>query len=103
MTPVLLCWFANVGDIPAIRELIQLGVDLNLKDQYNGNRTALHLASSTGNHHVIRLLIENKAELVKDDRRETAFQYAIRAENLECIKLLRRRFGPAHIDGLDRR
>jgi hypothetical protein len=32
MTPVLLCWFANVGDISAIRELIQLGVDLNLKD-----------------------------------------------------------------------
>jgi hypothetical protein len=32
MTPVLLCWFSNVGDISAIRELIQLGVDLNLKD-----------------------------------------------------------------------
>jgi hypothetical protein len=73
MTPVLLCWFANVGDIPAIRELIQLGVELNMKDQYNGNRTALHLAASAGNTHVIRLLIENKVELVQDDRRETAF------------------------------
>jgi ankyrin repeat protein len=103
MTPVLLCWFANVGDIPAIRELIQLGVELNMKDQFNGNRTALHLAASTGNTHVIRLLIENKVELVQDDRRETAFQYAIRAENLEVIKLLRRKYGPSQIDSMDRR
>jgi len=50
----------------------------------------MHMAASTGNHHVIRLLIENKAELIQDDRRESPFHHAIRAENLECIKLMRR-------------
>ena len=48
-------------------------------------------------------LIENKVELVQDDRRETAFQYAIRADNLEVIKMLRRKYGPAQIDSMDRR
>ena len=73
MTPVLLCWFANISDVHSIRDLIQLGVDLNVKDSYNGNRTALHLAASTGNHYMLRLLLDNKAELAMDERRETAF------------------------------
>jgi hypothetical protein len=46
---------------------------LNVKDSYNGNRTALHLAASTGNHYMLRLLLDNKAELAMDERRETAF------------------------------
>jgi hypothetical protein len=32
LTPVLLCWYASVGDIKSLKELIDLGVDLNLHD-----------------------------------------------------------------------
>jgi hypothetical protein len=30
LTPVLLCWYASIGDVKQLKELIDLGVDLNL-------------------------------------------------------------------------
>ena len=59
--------------------------------------------ATTCNTHVIRLLIENKAELVQDDWRESAFQYIIRADKLKEIKMLRQKYGRSQIDSMDRR
>jgi hypothetical protein len=46
----------------------------------------------------MKMLIENKAMLKYDDRGESAFEYAIKADSLECIKILRRHFGPEKVD-----
>ena len=44
LIPVLLCWYASIGDTKTLKEFIELGVDLNLGDY--DNRTALHLAAA---------------------------------------------------------
>jgi ankyrin repeat protein len=44
LLPVLLCWYASIGDNKSLKELIELGVDLNLSDY--DNRTCLHLAAA---------------------------------------------------------
>ena len=71
MTPVLLCWYASIGDIQSIKEMIKLGVDLNIGDY--DKRTALHLAAGNGELEVLKLLIDNKADLGYDFRKESAF------------------------------
>lgn len=54
LTPVLLCWYASVGDVKQLKELIELGVDLNLQDY--DYRTALHLAVAENQVKTIELL-----------------------------------------------
>lgn len=51
--------------------MIKLGVDLNIGDY--DKRTALHLAAGNGELEVLKLLIDNKADLGYDFRKESAF------------------------------
>jgi glutaminase len=44
--PVLMCWYAFIGDVESLEYLLELGLDINESD-YDG-RTALHLAAAGG-------------------------------------------------------
>jgi glutaminase len=90
LTPVLLCWYASVGDLSSLKELIDLGVDLNLHDY--DKRTALHLASAENQHQIIDLLCLHEVELKMDYRGETAFHDAIRADSLLTVRRLKAKF-----------
>ena len=71
LTPVLLCWYASIGDVKSLKELIDLGVDLNLQDY--DKRSALHLAVAENQGKVLDLLIFHNVELRHDHRGATAF------------------------------
>ena len=79
ITPVLLCWYASIGDVKSLKELIDLGVDLNLEDY--DKRTALHLAVAECQNKVLDLLCIHNVNLKHDLRGETAFFDAIRSDN----------------------
>ena len=54
-------------DVEIIRELIELGIDVNAVPDGDLNRTALHTAVSKGNHETIELLLDNGANLFAID------------------------------------
>lgn len=51
---------ASYGDFSSVKELVNLGVDINAKGDCD--RTALHEAASRGSYDVVQLLLENGAE-----------------------------------------
>ena len=53
-------WLAD-NDVKGVEMLLEGGCSVNAADY--DKRTALHLASSTGNSHVVSVLIEHKADL----------------------------------------
>ena len=95
LTPVLLCWYASVGDVKQLKELIELGVDLNLQDY--DQRTAMHLAVAENQIKTIELLQFHNARMKNDHRGETPFNDAIRAENTEIIAMLKAKYGKADV------
>ena len=50
------------GDIKTIKSGLSSGVDINSQDPKNGY-TALHLASSNDHKDIVKLLVENAAEI----------------------------------------
>lgn len=58
---------ASKGDVAAIQNLLDQGMLVDEAD-YDG-RTALHLAASEGHTSVVKLLLENKADVNPIDRR----------------------------------
>ena len=99
LTPVLLCWYASIGDLTSLKELIELGVDLNLKDY--DNRSALHLAAAEDQIKVLDLLCIHNVEIFPDKRGECPFFDAIRSESFEAMMQLKHKFGQADISRLN--
>lgn len=95
LAPVLLCWYASIGDVDSLKELINLGVDINLQDY--DNRSAIHLAAGENQFKILELLFIHNAQLKHDIKGETAMYDAIRADSLKTIKLLRAKYGAADI------
>jgi ankyrin repeat protein len=60
-------FLASKGDVAAIQNLLDQGMLVDEAD-YDG-RTALHLAASEGHASVVKLLLENKADVNPIDRR----------------------------------
>ena len=56
---------ANEGDLEAIKELIDSGVDVNFHDA--DNRTALHIAACQGCTEIVDLLLRRGAEIDPKD------------------------------------
>lgn len=63
---VRLMYSANEGNLDAIRELLDSGIDVNFRDI--DNRTALHVAACQGNADVVALLLDKGAQVDTRDR-----------------------------------
>jgi ankyrin repeat protein len=82
----LLAEFAGVGNTDGVRQLLDLGVDVNAQydgDPYFGvakNSTALHVAAWRANHSTVRLLVERGAKVdARDGDGRTPLALAVRA------------------------
>lgn len=63
---IRLMYSANEGDIEGIKELLDLGTNVNFRDI--DERTALHVAACQGYSDVVKLLLDNGAEIDPKDR-----------------------------------
>ncbi|GMP88715.1 hypothetical protein CsSME_00040598 [Camellia sinensis var. sinensis] len=62
---VRLMYLANEGDLEEIKELLELGTDVNHRDI--DDRTALHVAACHGSTDVVEFLLNNGAEIDPKD------------------------------------
>ncbi|XP_048434394.1 integrin-linked protein kinase 1-like isoform X3 [Pyrus x bretschneideri] len=84
---VRLLYMANEGDLDAIRELLDSGIDVNFTDI--DGRTALHVAACQGQTDVVQLLLQKGADVDPRDRwGSTPFADAMYYKNDDVIKLL---------------
>jgi len=80
-TPVIYAISANRLDV--VRLLINLGADINARDQFQ--RTALHYAVASNRSAIVQLLIQNKAILVADAEGKTPLDLAMRDAHSQSL------------------
>lgn len=79
---------ASRNNISRVKQLLQIGVDINKKEDKTGY-TALIYAARNGNRDIVQLLIENKADLnIVDNEGNTALMCTIYYSCDEIAKLL---------------
>ncbi len=78
---------AYYGNLPAVRALLESGVDANKSLTTKGRTTALRLAAANGDVATVKLLIEKVADLnmVHLSTGETALYVAAEQYNLVCV------------------
>lgn len=59
-------YLTNEGDLDGIKELLDSGTDVNFRDI--DDRTALHVAACQGSSDVVKVLLENGAQVNPQDR-----------------------------------
>nr|CAG4709126.1 unnamed protein product [Naegleria fowleri] len=80
------CW----NQVEAAKLLLKHGANVNAQDQNNG-WTALHLACKKNSVEMVKLLVENKAELnitTRDELKQTPLHLAAHLSSLEIVKCL---------------
>jgi len=83
-----LCNKAAEGHLDGVRHLLECRASVNAV-MYD-LRTALHLSASEGHEHVVRFLLQNKADPTLTDRwGGTALQDAVRGGHSSCAQTLR--------------
>jgi ankyrin repeat protein len=89
LTPALLCFFAQRGDMRALDALIAQGADVDATD-YDG-RSAAHLAAAEGHSALLHYLIHTHGASVtlRDAKGGTCFNDAVRSRDERCIALVR--------------
>jgi len=76
------------GDLHTLKQLLAKGVDVNSVDY--DTRSALHLACSTGNIEITRVLLESKADVTVRDRwSNTPMDDAVRGKFDKIVRLLK--------------
>ncbi|KAK8629303.1 hypothetical protein V6N13_078148 [Hibiscus sabdariffa] len=99
---VRLMYSANEGDLDAILELLDSGIDVNFRDI--DDRTALHVAACQGRTDVVSLLLQRGADVQSTDRwGSTPLADAIYYKNQDVIKLLEKHgakplMAPMHVN-----
>ena len=80
-------WAANLGRVDVVRELINKGGDIEMKDKYGV--TPLHLASLNGHLDVVQLLVESKVDIhAKEKGGKTPLYWASCNGQLNAVTLL---------------
>jgi ankyrin repeat protein len=83
---------AIIGNIKAIRQHLEAGTDVNLKNDYGW--TPLHWAALEGQKEIVELLIANGADVnAKDDDGWTPLDWAVDEDQTETADLLRKHGG----------
>lgn len=79
---------AMMGEINAVRFLINSGVNVNIQNALL--HTPLHLAAGAGHKEIVEILVKqgNAAIDVFDARNQTPMHYAVNNKELEIVKLL---------------
>lgn len=78
---------AKAGDLELITQLLEKGVDINVKD--GRGKTVLHYAAGNGNLELVQWLIEHGADVnAKDDKGKSAMHYAADNNNWEVVQWL---------------
>jgi len=75
------------NNIEATRFLISQGIDVNSK--YKHKYTLLHSAALYGDINMVKLLVENKAKLIKNNFELTAINSAIEMKHTHIVKYLK--------------
>ncbi|MHC4534324.1 MAG: ankyrin repeat domain-containing protein [Planctomycetota bacterium] len=79
---------AGVGDLATVKAFLEKGVDANARGISRG-WTALHIAAINGHKEVIKLLLENGADVnAGHNLNRTAAEYAIRGNHNDIVELL---------------
>lgn len=75
------------NNIEATRFLISQGIDINSK--YKHKHTLLHSAALYGDINMVKLLVENKAKLIKNNFELTAINSAKEMNHTHIVKYLK--------------
>jgi len=80
---------ASKGSLEEIKGFIRDHPGLNLNQKDSNGRTALHIACKNGDHAIVRVLVDSKANLEARERQgNTALQIACRKGDLEVTEFL---------------
>jgi ankyrin repeat protein len=80
-------WAAQTGNLKAVRQLLDLNVDIN--QQSKSGSHALLLAATEGHTDIVVLLLANEASIdLKNALGDTALIAAVKADNYATAKLL---------------
>jgi ankyrin repeat protein len=83
---------ANKGDIETIKQRLEAGTDVNVKDPHGG--TPLHRAAMNGHKEIAELLIAKGADVnAKNKFDSTPLDWAISGKHPETVDLLRKHGG----------
>jgi glutaminase len=81
-----LCTAANSGDESTVRQIIDVGIDVNQADY--DLRTALHIAACENNYEIVRMLLEEGADILAKDRwGVTPYDEAVHRSYTDMVKL----------------
>jgi ankyrin repeat protein len=85
-TPLII-WAVEYGRLDIVKELLEKGADVNLKDKYG--HTALIRAAYNGRLDIVKALLEKGADVnLKDNFGHTTLIWAARKDRLDIVKAL---------------
>lgn len=87
---VLLIEIVALGQIQAVKELIQkLGLELDLNEKDSCGNVAIIIAAERNDFQMLKLLLENGANLnVKDGRGRTVKGWILHNKNIEMLEFI---------------
>ena len=84
LTLIPLYWATKHGNVPAVRGLLEFGVDVN-KGLTQDKRTALYVAAQHGQVAVVNALIEAGADVNKTGGDKSALIFAVAQGQASCV------------------
>lgn len=73
-------------DVEMINYLLEIGIDINLKDQ-TSRQNVLHVAAQSNSAEIVKLLLEKEPEVTEDYEGKTPTAIGILNDNIEIVRL----------------